>query len=249
MEKQIKPNLLATDRRRIPFKNYRESRELAAKEKRAFVWRGIAPFEQIHPMCGHEHMLVGMALDPEWVRDMVATYADMTIRHQETLFSEEGTPDAFWFYEDMGFKEKPFMSPAMYEQLVQPGHAKLFEYAHSKGCKVIVHSCGYVEPLVPGLIEAGMDCLQAMEVKAGMDLPGLAARFGDRISFCGGLDIRVIASNDRKAIDEEIDKKVKPVLEAGSGFIVHSDHSIPPEVEHDTLKYFFERGSTVVDRL
>jgi len=248
-EELIKPHLLSVDRRRIPFESYRESRRKAAAEGRAFCWSGVAPFEQMHPVCGHEYMLMGMALDPEWVTDMVQTYADFTIMHQEVLFAEEGLPDAFWFYEDMGFKEKPFMSPTMYGDIVQPGHARLFDYAHSKGCKVIVHSCGYVEPLVPGLIEAGMDCLQAMEVKAGMDLPKLAARFGDRISFCGGSDIRIGAANDREAIHEELDRKIRPVLEMGSGYILHSDHSIPPEVEHDTLKYFFDHGRRITERL
>jgi uroporphyrinogen decarboxylase len=115
--------------------------------------------------------------------------------------------------------------------------------------KVLVHSCGFVEPLVPGLIRAGMDCLQAMEVKAGMDLPRLAAMFGDKIAFCGGIDIRIIASNDRAQIEEEINRKIIPVLKAGSGYIVHSDHSIPPEVEHDTLAWFFQRASSIVSRL
>ena len=53
-----------------------------------FCWAGVAPFEQMHPVCGHEYMLMGMALDPEWVSDMVQTYADFTIRHLELLFIE-----------------------------------------------------------------------------------------------------------------------------------------------------------------
>jgi uroporphyrinogen decarboxylase len=190
-----------------------------------------------------------MALDPDWVLDMVMTYADFTIRHLEVLFAEEGKPDAMWFYEDMGFKERPFMSPDMYRELVEPGHKKLFDFSHGLGLKVIVHSCGFVEPLVPGLVRAGMDCLQAMEVKAGMDVVRIAKAFGDRISFCGGLDIRIIASNDRKAIDEELERKILPILRMGSGFIVHSDHSIPPQVDHDTLVYFFDAGSRMAQRV
>ncbi len=248
-EDMIKPHLLDLDRRRIPFEWYREARAQAAKEQRAFCWSGVAPFEQMHPVCGHEYMLMGMALDPDWVLDMTMTYARMTIRHLEALFAEEGTPDLMWFYEDMGFKDKPFMSPAMYEELVMPGHKLLFDFAHSKGLKVIVHSCGFVEPLVPGLIKAGMDCLQAMEVKAGMDMPRLVKLYGDRITFCGNIDIRIIASNDRDQIEAEINRKIKPVLKAGSGFIVHSDHSIPPEVEHDTLQWFFQRASTITGRM
>lgn len=241
----IKPHLLSVDRRRIPFGDYREQKKLADEEQRAFSWTGVAPFELMHPVCGHEYMLMGMALDPDWVKDMVNTYVDFTIMHLETLYAEEGTPDFMFFYEDMGFKEKPFMSPAMYEDIVQPGHAKLFDYAHSNGCKVMVHSCGFVEPLVPGLVAAGMDCLQSMEVKAGMHMPRIAEQFGGKIAFCGNIDIRTLESNDRELIKEELHAKIPPVLEAGSGYILHTDHSIPPGVDHDTLKWFFEYGSTV----
>jgi uroporphyrinogen decarboxylase len=248
-EEKIKPRLIAMDRKRIPFDDYRKTKALAAAEQRAFCWGGVAPFEQMHPVCGHEYMLMGMALDPDWVKDMVMTYANFTLMHLEELFAEAGWPDFMWFYEDMGFKERPFMSPAMYEEIMLPGHKRLFDFAHSRGMKVVVHSCGYVEPLVPGLIRAGMDCLQAMEVKAGMDLPRLARDFGDRISFCGGVDIRVVAGNDFRRIDAEVDRAVRPVLERGGGYILHSDHSIPPEVEHDTLVHFFQHGSRIVERI
>ena len=248
-ERHVKPHLVKLDRRRIPFEGYRNAKKQAADEQRAFCWGGVAPFEQMHPVAGHEYMLMGMALDPDWVLDMVMTYADFTIRHLEVLFAEEGTPDAMWFYEDMGFKEKPFMSPASYHDIMLPGHRKLFSYSHDLGLKVLVHSCGYVEPLVPGLIESGMDCLQAMEVKAGMDLPRLAKRFGHQIAFCGGVDIRIVASNDFKKIDEELNRKVLPVLKMGGGYILHSDHSIPPEVEHDTLVYFFNHGRRITQRM
>ena len=107
---------------------------------------------------------------------------------------------------------------------------------------MIVHSCGYVEPLLPGLIEAGMDCLQAMEVKAGMDLPRLFQRFGDRISFYGGVDVRVLISNDRAVIDAEMEEKILPVVSGGGGYVLHSDHSEPPEINYDTMCYFVERG-------
>ncbi len=241
-EELIKPHLLDVDRRRIPFEGYRNEKKFAAEKQRFFCWNGVAPFEMMHPVCGHEYMLMGMADDPEWVKDMVMTYARFTIMHQETLFAEEGKPDGFFFYEDMGFKQRPFMSPAMYAEIVQPGHKLLFDYAHSLGCKVIVHSCGYVEPLVPGMIEAGLDCLQAMEVKAGMDLPTLFSRFGDKIAFFGGLDVRNLINNDIKAIDEEFEKKLTPVMKGGGGFIVHTDHSEPPEINYETMKHFIETG-------
>ncbi len=240
-EEKIKPFLVDLNRRRIPFENYRVEKAKAAAGQRFFCWGGVAPFEQMHPVCGHEYMLMGMAEDPEWVQDMVHTFADFTIMHLETLFAEEGKPDGMFFYEDMGFKQRPFMSPAMYREIMQPGHQKLFDYAHSIGCKVIVHSCGFVEPLLSGLIEAGMDCLQAMEVKAGMDLVHLFQTYGDRIAFYGGLDVRALIANDRAQIDTEL-AKMEYVLSHGGGFILHSDHSEPPEVDYQTMRYFTDHG-------
>ncbi len=244
-EKHAKPHLVGTDRRRVGFEGYRAAKAFAKEKQRFFAWAGVAPFEQMHPICGHEYMLMGMAEDPEWVKDMVMTYADMTIRHLEVLFAEEGRPDGMFFYEDMGFKNRPFMSPAMYAEIIQPGHKKLFDYSHDLGCKVIVHSCGYVEPLVPGLVEAGMDCLQAMEVKAGMDLPTLFARFGDRIAFYGGIDVRTLIANDRAAIDAELEKKITPVVKGGGGYILHTDHSEPPEIDYETMRYFIDKGREI----
>ncbi len=247
-EEKAKPKLILADRRRIPFENYRNERAKADQNQEFFCWAGVAPFEQIHPLCGHEHMLVGMALDPDWVRDMVMTYVDMTIRHLEILFAEEGLPDGAFVYEDMGFKERPFMSPEMYEEIVEPGHKRLFDFFHGNGLKVIVHSCGFVEPLVPGLIRAGMNCLQAMEVKAGMNMPRLAKQYGKQISFFGGVDARAIISNDRAILDAEMDRTITPLMDMGCSYVIHSDHSIPPEVKFETLQYFFERGRRMTTR-
>jgi uroporphyrinogen decarboxylase len=241
----VRPHLVQLDRRRIPFEGYRKERRKAADEQRFFAWAGIAPFEQMHPMCGHEYMLIGMALDPDWVRDMVMTYARFTLMHLEVLFAEEGLPDGMFFYEDMGFKERPFMSPQMYKEIMQPGHKLLFDWAHALKLPVIVHSCGFVEPLVLGLVEAGMDCLQAMEVKAGMDVARLAGKFAGRLSFFGGMDVRTLIANDRKQITAELERKIPAVLRQGCGYILHSDHSIPPEVDYETLCYFFKRGREI----
>jgi len=239
-EEYIKP-LLKPDPRRINFEHYRNVKRHAAEQKRFFAWAGLNVFELMHPVCGHENMLVGMALDPEWVIDMVTTYSNLIVELQEILFSKEGYPDGIFFYEDMGFKQKPFISPAMYREIIQPGHRKTFGYAHSKGLPVIMHSCGFVEPLVSGFIESGIDCLQAMEVKAGMDLIKLHKEYGDVLSFMGGIDIRALYSNDRKVIDSELEKKI-PVVKEGFGYILHSDHSIPNTVDYGTYKYFVQKG-------
>ncbi|HNR29973.1 MAG TPA: uroporphyrinogen decarboxylase family protein [Candidatus Hydrogenedentes bacterium] len=239
-EEHVKP-FLAPDRRRIDFQGYRDRKRLAAENNRFFCWAGVNVFELMHPVCGHEYMLMGMAMDPDWVKDMVNTLCGLTLDLMDILFAEEGPPDGIWFYEDMGLKGRPFMSPAMYREIIQPAHARTVDYAHARGMPVVMHSCGYVAPLVPGMVEAGIDALQVIEVKAGMDLVQLFRDFGDRLSFIGGIDVRTLYSNDRAVIDAELEKKI-PVVKGRYGYVLHSDHSIPDQVRYESYRYFVDRG-------
>jgi uroporphyrinogen decarboxylase len=239
-EEHIKPRL-TLDRRRINFDAYRQTRERARKTGRFFAWSGVNVFEIMKDVCGHQYMLIGMADDPDWVRDMADTYARLTVELQEILFAEEGWPDGIWYYEDMGFKQRPFMSPRMYREIVLPAHKYSIGFAKSHNLPVILHSCGYVEPLVPGLLEAGIDCLQVIEVKAGMDLLKLYRQYGEVLSFMGGIDVRALYTNNKAIIDAELEAKV-PIVKGHYGYVLHSDHSIPNTVYHDTYQYFIQRG-------
>ena len=98
-----------------------------------------------------------------------------------------------------------------------------------------------VEPLLPHMIDAGIDCLQALEVKAGMDLVKLHQLYGDKISFMGGIDVRALYSNDREIIDRQLESKI-PLVKQGFNYILHSDHSIPNTVHYDTYRYFLKMG-------
>ena len=91
------------------------------------------------------------------------------------------------------------------------------------------------------MIEAGIDCLEVIEVKAGMDLVKLHEQFGDRISFMGGIDVRTLYTNDRAVIDRELESKI-PIVKQGYNFMLHSDHSIPKTVDFETYRYFIKRG-------
>lgn len=239
-EAHVKPHL-QPDRRRINVEAYRKAKASAAAGRRFFMWSGTNVFEMIHPVCGHEYMLMGMLTDPDWVRDMASTYADLTVALMEILFSEEGYPDGVWFYEDMGYKQHPFMSPDAYRELIQPYHARTIAFARSKGLPVVMHSCGYVQPLLPGMIEAGIDCLQVIEVKAGMDLLKLYRAYGDVLSFMGGIDVRVLYTNNRATIEGELAGKI-PTVKGNYGYVLHSDHSIPDQVSYESYRYFVDRG-------
>ena len=239
-EEKAKPFLVPTTNR-INREGYARMRDKCRRDEVFFAISGVNVFEAIHPIGGHENMLMGMALDPDWVLEMSMTYADLIVSLLEELFAKEGKPDAVWFFDDMGFKGRPFMSPDMYRGLIMPGHKRTIDFAHSQGLPVIMHSCGYVEPLLPGMIEAGIDCLQAMEVKAGMDLLRISKDYGEKISLMGGLDVRPLANNDLPGIKRELESKI-PVAMETNGFIFHTDHSVPDSTGYESYKYFLELG-------
>ena len=239
-EELIKP-LLKPEAARINFEAYREKKKSCKEKDRFFFFSCANTFECLHPVCGHEHMLAGMALDPEWVLDMSNTYGNLIATMMEMLFDKEGLPDGVWFYEDMGFLERPFMSPRMYKEIIQPAHIRTIGVAHSHGLPVVMHSCGMVEKLLPGMMEAGIDCLQVIEIKAGMDLLKLHKLYGDRLSFMGGIDIREVYPNDLARIDRELEAKI-PLVKQGFGYALHSDHSIPATVDMPTYQYFIDKG-------
>jgi len=108
---------------------------------------------------------------------------------------------------------------------------------------VIMHSCGFIEPLLADMVDDGIDhiCQQVMAVKAGMDPVLIKQNFGDRLSLFGGIDARNLVANDRAAIQAKLQAKIPPLM-AGFGYILHSDHSIPTTTDYETYRYFVDEG-------
>ena len=242
-EEHIKPHLLdeRTDVRRIKVREYRDLRAKCERDGLFMACAVVGAFDLMSPMCGHENLLMGMAADPGWVHDMSQVYSDVTIRLLEALFQRAGLPDGLWVWDDLGFRDRPFMSPRMYREVLFPAHRRLFDFAHGHRLPVILHCDGFVEPLLPSLIEAGTNCLQPLEVKAGMDLVRLKQAYGDRIALIGGMDVRELESNDPGRVRKELESKLAAAM-AGGGYVLQVDHSVSDRVNYETYRYFVETG-------
>ena len=96
--------------------------------------------------------------------------------------------------------------------------------------------------LLPDIVATGVDALNPLEVKAGMDAFKIKKEYGDRLVLHGG--INAVLWNDKDAILEEIDRKV-PVLKENGGFIFSSDHSIPNSVSLENMKAIVEEVKRV----
>lgn len=203
----------------------------------AHFWFG---FDVTHAWAvGTERVLVAMVEDPEWLADMFNHYLDVDIALFEMVWEAGYHFDEINWPDDMGYKGRQFFSLATYRELLKPVHKRAADWAHHKGLKVRLHSCGNVRPLIPDLIEIGIDMLNPLEVKAGMDPVALKAQYGDRLGFHGGLNAVLFDKPDE--LWEEM-RRVIPAMKENGGYIISSDHSVPQSVSLEEFKRFVELG-------
>mgnify|MGYP005798170761 FL=1 len=184
-------------------------------------------------MVGTETLLVALLEEPEWVTDMFETYLDSCITLFDMIWDAGYRFDEIYWPDDMGYKGTTFFSPELYRRLVKPYHKRACDWAHNKGIYARLHSCGDVMSLVDDIIDAGVDALNPLEVKAGMDSIYLKQKYGDRLVLHGGINAVLWPERDR--IIEEIDRVV-PVLKENGGYIFSSDHSIPNNVSLENFR-------------
>jgi len=192
-------------------------------------YSGVIGYDKTQGIIGSANLLMAMLDDPEWIKDMFMTGAEVLVNAADEMISRGFIFDGAFLYDDMGYRNGMLFSPRVYRELLFPAHKRAFQFFKSKGLPVILHTCGGVKAVVPDLIEAGLTCLQPLEVKSGMDLVELKKNFGDELAFMGGIDVRKMADSNPAAIEEEIRTKI-PVAKKGGGYIYHSDHSVPDNI-------------------
>ena len=199
----------------------------------------VTGFTRLCNMLGPERAMIAMVEDPEWVRDILMTEGQLTVVVIEEMFARGFDFDGIWWGDDLGYKHRAFFSRRMYRELLMPAHKLICDCTMSRGKQVLLHSDGNVNELLPLLIEIGVECLQPVDVKAGMDLLKLKKEYGDRLALFGGIDARAMADPDPAVIEHEIATKV-PVAKKGGGYLFHSDHSVPDKVS-------FQRFSRIME--
>lgn len=188
---------------------------------------------------GTETLLLAMAADPEWVMDILNHLCDLALALLDMVWDAGYPFDELSWFDDMGYRNGLLFSKRMWHEMVQPYQVRTIEWAHRHGIKANLHSCGNIMELVPDLVEMGLDGLNPLEVKAGMDPLGIKRDYGDRLLLCGGLDVR------RWDVYEEAEADIcekLPVLKASGGYVFGPDHSVPDSISLDTFRRIVELG-------
>lgn len=232
--KIYKPALLSTGPQNDPAAVARKFRLYHQQQKWCHL-TAVEPFEEMRSMMGDEISAIAMLEDPEWVLDVAKTFTDQVIFNLDVIMSTGIQPDGLWVWGDMAYNHATFCSPAMYKELIWPQHKRLADWAHAHNQKLIYHTDGRVTDVIDLWIEAGFDCFQPIEAKAGMDVRKLCPQYGDKLAMFGNIDAMILGTNDLDQIEQEIKSKFAAGM-ATRGYIYHSDHSVPPTVSWATYQ-------------
>jgi uroporphyrinogen decarboxylase len=220
------------------YKNWRDSGMWIS----GLAWFG---FDVTHSwMVGTERVLMAMASEPEWIVDIWNHTLDTNLKLLDMVWDAGYTFDELHWMDDMGYKGRPFFSLNMYRELLKPVHKRAADWAHNKGISVRLHSCGDVRTLIPDLIEIGVDMLNPIEVKAGMDPIALKKQYGDKLGFHGGLNAVLYEYPDKMWAEME---KVIPVMKKDGGYIISSDHSVPDSVSLQEFGEFIDHAKKLAE--
>lgn len=211
------------------------------QEGRFILATVYGPFEGTWRRHGFEETLIDMVENPGLARDMYDAQADLIIATLARARQERIVPDGLFLIEDMGFRSGTLFSPRSYRKTMWPAHRRIGEYLHSHDIAYFLHSDGDIRSLIPDYIEAGVEVLQPMEAKIGIDVRELKREYGKDLSFMGNIDATIM-SRSKAEIEAEVRDKIR-VAKQGGGYIYHSDHSVPPDVSWEQYQYVMEMVS------
>jgi uroporphyrinogen decarboxylase len=133
-------------------------------------------------MRGVEQIFVDMVDSPEIVHAIFRRIRSFYLEYARRIFeAAAGKLDIVLTGDDFGSQNGPLLSPAMWIEYLQEGFSAYTGLARSSGCRVMHHTCGSVRPLIPLMVEGGLDVLQSLQPEAADMAPAtLKAEFGDR---------------------------------------------------------------------
>jgi uroporphyrinogen decarboxylase len=123
---------------------------------------------------------------PEIISRTLARIADWVI--EITRLAAAAGADVVQLADDYGSTGRALIAPAMWRTLIFPHLQRIVDAAHECGVPLLLHSCGYQMDFLEDYVAAGIDVLQSFQPKAGNDLEGAYAHYGDHYAFATGID-------------------------------------------------------------
>lgn len=156
-------------------------------------------YERLHSLMGMEAAMVAMLTDPYDISELLDAIAQYKIKLFEYII-EYYKPDIIRHHDDWGTQVSMQMSPAIWRELIKPHVAKFVEVCHNKGVLYEQHSCGLIEPIIPDLVQIGVDSWQGMHIN---DVVCLKNQTCGRLNYHMSLDVQKYMADDHAGLLDE----------------------------------------------
>ena len=197
----------------------------------------ISLFEMAWHLTGLEKYLFSMLCDEPWLNLL-----DDRVEEWSTGLAMQlvkAGVDALWLGEDLGSQTSTLIAPEDWRIRFKPRHKRMIEKLRKENPDIIIimHSDGAVAPLIDDFIEIGVDVYNPVQPNvSGSDPKELKNKYGDRISFFGGIDQQsLLPSGNIGMIRAEIKERIS-ILGKGRGYLLAPAHILQPDVSMDTIE-------------
>jgi hypothetical protein len=167
----------------------------------------------------------------EYIHEVFSRQTDIALENLDWIRKVVGNAIDVVFVcgTDFGTQTSQFCSPATFEQLYAPYYRRINDWIHrNTSWKTFKHSCGAVEPLIAHFIEAGFDILNPVQCSAaGMDPHSLKQRYGDRLTFWGGVvdTQKTLPFGTPAEVRQEVLERCE-IFSKNGGFVANAVHNI-----------------------
>jgi uroporphyrinogen decarboxylase len=187
-------------------------------------------FERAWEMRGFERFLVDMASNERLAGAVIGRIEEFNWQViAKTLEATGGRVRLFGSSDDFGSQTSLLMSVEMWEHYFAPGYRRAHEFAHSRGLTTWLHSDGAIRPLIPKLIDAGLDVLDPlMPMIEQMSPYRIIPEFGRDLCFHGTIDVQhLLPFESERAVRAEIRRQMEALWSRG-GLFMGPSHMIQP---------------------
>ncbi len=201
--------------------------------------------EQATRIMGFERFLSLLARNTQAAQRLLAKLTELYCRASEIFLSQVGDLiQVILYWDDIATQNSLLISPSMYRRLIKPSQHKLFDtFRRGSNARIFYHTDGAIRPLLPDLVEIGVDVLQPVQVSAeGMgDTKALKRGFGDQLTFWGAScdTQRVLPFGTPDEVREETKRRVLD-LKPGGGYVFGPIHNLQPGVPPESIVAMYE---------
>ncbi|HGE70009.1 TPA: hypothetical protein ENX78_04180 [Candidatus Poribacteria bacterium] len=196
-------------------------------------------FEMAWYLRGMDNLLADFVLNEDLASALLDRITEMSVR--SAWAAGIAGADMLGTGDDVGMQNRMIMSPDEWRKWIKPRFAKVISAARENKPDIHVkyHSDGFIEPIIPDLIEIGVTILNPVQPEC-MDPVKLKKQYGDRLAFDGTIGIQTTMPF---GTTEDVENAVKYMIETvgkGGGLIIAPTHVLEPEVPLENIKAFLE---------